>query len=199
MCKLPLLLQVQEWMRAHEREGATCVLAAVGPCLVAAFAITDPLKPEAASVVAALRRLGLRCHMVTGDGWVTARAISAKLGIVDVSAEVGPAGVWALWEGRLFVAQAEGLRHGRLPCLQRCQTVSDATWMLCAVCCVLCAVCCVLCAACCVLRAACCVLRAVCCVLRAACCVLRAVCCVLRAVCCVLCAVCCAGAACRQG
>ena len=74
-----------------DAEGATCVLAAVGPRLVAAFAVTDPLKPEAPAVVAALQRLGLRCHMVTGDGWVTARAISARLGIVDVSAEVGAA------------------------------------------------------------------------------------------------------------
>lgn len=46
-------------MRRWELEGATCVLMAAGPAwaprLLAAFAITDPLKPEAPAVVAALR------------------------------------------------------------------------------------------------------------------------------------------------
>ncbi|KAL4443875.1 hypothetical protein ABPG75_011612 [Micractinium tetrahymenae] len=88
--------QVLEWMRCWEQEGATCVLMAAGaawaPRLLAAFAITDPLKPEAPAVVAALRQRKLTCHMVTGDGWTTARAIAAKLGITDVHAEVLPAG-----------------------------------------------------------------------------------------------------------
>jgi Cu+-exporting ATPase len=89
--------QVHEWMRRYEQEGATCVLVALAAasaplCLVAALAIADPLKPEAPAVVAALRRKGLRCHMVTGDNWTTARAIAAKLGITEVSAEVLPAG-----------------------------------------------------------------------------------------------------------
>lgn len=35
------------------------------------------------------RARGLSCHLVTGDNWTTARAIAAKLGILDVSAEVG--------------------------------------------------------------------------------------------------------------
>lgn len=36
------------------------MLLAVGPLLAAGFAITDPLKPEAVGVVAALRALGLQ-------------------------------------------------------------------------------------------------------------------------------------------
>ncbi|KAL4449504.1 hypothetical protein ABPG77_007148 [Micractinium sp. CCAP 211/92] len=99
--------EVLEWMRRWELEGATCVLMAVGaawaPRLLAAFAITDPLKPEAPAVVAALRARRLSCHMVTGDGWTTARAIAAQLGITDVHAEVLPAGkaerIRALQEG----------------------------------------------------------------------------------------------------
>ncbi|KAI7843072.1 hypothetical protein COHA_003243 [Chlorella ohadii] len=89
--------RVHDWMRRYEQEGATCVLVALAVSsaplrLAAALAIADPLKPEAPAVVAALRRKGLRCHMVTGDNWTTARAIAAKLGITDVSAEVLPAG-----------------------------------------------------------------------------------------------------------
>ncbi|KAL4856926.1 putative copper-transporting ATPase 5 [Chlorella vulgaris] len=85
-------IDTQEWMRGYEREGATCVLLAVEACLVACFAISDPLKLEAPAVIAALRQMGLACHMVTGDNWTTARAIAARLGIIDVSAEVLPAG-----------------------------------------------------------------------------------------------------------
>ncbi|KAL4853273.1 Copper-transporting ATPase HMA5 [Chlorella vulgaris] len=88
----PGSLETQEWMRGYEREGATCVLMAVEACLVARFAISDPLKPEAPAVIAALRQMGLACHMVTGDNWTTARTIAARLGIIDVSAEVLPAG-----------------------------------------------------------------------------------------------------------
>jgi Cu+-exporting ATPase len=36
--------------------------------------------------------MGLACHLVTGDGWTTARAVAARVGIADVSAEVLPAG-----------------------------------------------------------------------------------------------------------
>jgi Cu+-exporting ATPase len=39
----------------QEQSGHTCVLVAVCGVLVAAVAITDPLKPEAAAVVAALQ------------------------------------------------------------------------------------------------------------------------------------------------
>ena len=45
-------------MRRREREGATCVLMAAGGRLLAAFAVCDPLKPEAPAVVTALRWAG---------------------------------------------------------------------------------------------------------------------------------------------
>jgi Cu+-exporting ATPase len=56
------------------------------------LAITDPIRPEAAGVVAALSRMGVQSHLVTGDNWQTARAIAAECGIVSVHAEVSPAG-----------------------------------------------------------------------------------------------------------
>jgi Cu+-exporting ATPase len=43
-------------------------------------------------VVSALRHMGLACHIVTGDNWRTARIVAAQLGIINVQAEVLPAG-----------------------------------------------------------------------------------------------------------
>lgn len=80
------------FMREWEEQGSTCVLVSVNEQVVGAFAIADPLKPEAPGVVKALTRMGLQCHMVTGDNWRTARAIAAKVGITHVKAEVLPAG-----------------------------------------------------------------------------------------------------------
>ena len=46
-------------MRLHERRGATVVLMAAANSIAAAFAIQDPIKPEASSVIAALKSLGI--------------------------------------------------------------------------------------------------------------------------------------------
>ncbi len=60
--------------------------------LLGALAVMDPIKPEARGVVASLHHLGMQCMMVTGDNWRTARAIADQLGIINVVAEVLPAG-----------------------------------------------------------------------------------------------------------
>ncbi|EIE22528.1 copper-translocating P-t [Coccomyxa subellipsoidea C-169] len=83
---------VADYMLEKEGQGATCVLVAVAQSVVGAFAIKDPLKPEAIGVVSALRNMGMQCHMVTGDNWRTARIVAAQLGIINVQAEVLPAG-----------------------------------------------------------------------------------------------------------
>jgi cation transport ATPase len=50
-----------------EGGGATVVAAAVDGCAVALVAIADQMKPEAAPVLAALKRRGIQCWMITGD------------------------------------------------------------------------------------------------------------------------------------
>lgn len=75
-----------------QRDARTCVLVAMNGKIAGSFAITDPIRPEAAGVVAALSRMGVQSHLVTGDNWQTARAIAAECGIVSVHAEVSPAG-----------------------------------------------------------------------------------------------------------
>lgn len=66
-------------------------MVAVGGSLAGVLAISDPIKAEARGVVAALSQRGFQCHMVTGDNWRVARAISSQLGLVNVSAECLPA------------------------------------------------------------------------------------------------------------
>ncbi|KAK9904210.1 hypothetical protein WJX75_006837 [Coccomyxa subellipsoidea] len=89
---VPVSREVADYMLEKEGQGATCVLVAIAQSVVGAFAIKDPLKPEAIGVVSALRHMGLACHIVTGDNWRTARIVAAQLGIINVQAEVLPAG-----------------------------------------------------------------------------------------------------------
>lgn len=52
--------QVTEYMRSHEMQGATVVLMAFLNEIVAAFAIKDPIKPEASAVIKALGKNGIK-------------------------------------------------------------------------------------------------------------------------------------------
>jgi Cu+-exporting ATPase len=95
-------------------EGWTPVLAALDGRLVAAFAMGDVLRAEAASVVAQLKANRTRVMMLTGDRRVTAEAIARRAGIDDVVADVLPDGkvaaVRALQgEGRIVAMVGDGL------------------------------------------------------------------------------------------
>ena len=68
------------------------MLVAINRAAVAAMAVSDPLKPEAAAVVAALRARGVECHMLTGDARRAAEAVARRLALTSVMAEVLPAG-----------------------------------------------------------------------------------------------------------
>jgi Cu+-exporting ATPase len=72
-------------------QGATVMHLAVDGALVALLAVADRVKPEAAQIVTALRKAGLRVVMLTGDNATTAQAVAGKLGIDEVHAEVSPA------------------------------------------------------------------------------------------------------------
>jgi Cu+-exporting ATPase len=84
------------------------VVAAVDGKAAAAFAIADTLRPEAAGVVAALGRRGLKTVMLSGDRKATADAIARQVGIGDVIAEVLPDGkvaaIRSLQQGNRIVA-----------------------------------------------------------------------------------------------
>ncbi len=75
---------------AWEAEQQTVVWVAIDGSVEAILAIADALKPTAAEVVRALKQLGLRVVMLTGDNRATAEAIAQQAGIDTVFAEVRP-------------------------------------------------------------------------------------------------------------
>src|SRR6185437_2510571 len=77
-------------------------------------AIADPIKPTTPAAVQALRRMGLRLVMLTGDNGATAQAIARRLGIEDVRAEVLPQDKGKVVEGlrqqgRIVVMAGDGV------------------------------------------------------------------------------------------
>jgi Cu+-exporting ATPase len=71
-------------------DGKTCVFVAWGGAVLGFFGISDAPRESAAETVAALKGMGLRVAMITGDNVSTARAIGRLIGIEDVLAEVLP-------------------------------------------------------------------------------------------------------------
>jgi P-type Cu+ transporter len=72
------------------REGKTAIFLAVGGKPVGVIAAADTLKPRAAQTVAALKAMGLKILLLSGDNKMTAAAVAASIGIEDVLAEVLP-------------------------------------------------------------------------------------------------------------
>ncbi|PWW64074.1 heavy metal translocating P-type ATPase [Actinokineospora spheciospongiae] len=77
-----------------EERGHTVVAAAAGGRILGLIAVADTVKESSADAVRALRELGLRPVLLTGDNERVARAVAARVGITaeaDVIAEVLPA------------------------------------------------------------------------------------------------------------
>jgi Cu+-exporting ATPase len=71
--------------------GATHVYVAIDGQYAGNIAITDPVKPNAAAALRALKGQGIRLVMLTGDNKTTAEEIARSLGIDEFRAEVLPA------------------------------------------------------------------------------------------------------------
>ncbi len=71
-------------------QGASVMHVAVDGALAGLIAVSDPIKASTPQALAALREEGIKVVMATGDGWTTARAVAAKLGIDEVIGEVKP-------------------------------------------------------------------------------------------------------------
>lgn len=77
-------------VRTLSEEGKTILFMAADGALAAIFGVADPLKQHAAESVKALRELGCRVAMITGDAPRAAEVVADRLGIDEVSAGILP-------------------------------------------------------------------------------------------------------------
>ncbi|MFQ5827051.1 MAG: heavy metal translocating P-type ATPase, partial [Dehalococcoidia bacterium] len=73
-----------------EEQRLTTVLVAHKHKVTGLIAIGDAIKEDASQAIAKMKAEGLEPVMVTGDNWLTARAVAAQVGIGEVMAEVLP-------------------------------------------------------------------------------------------------------------
>ncbi|HET7445440.1 MAG TPA: heavy metal translocating P-type ATPase [Solirubrobacterales bacterium] len=73
-----------------ERQGRTAIFVAWDGSVRALLVVADTVKPSSVAAVAALRGLGIRPLLLTGDNRATAQAVAAEVGIDEVIAEVLP-------------------------------------------------------------------------------------------------------------
>jgi Cu+-exporting ATPase len=78
--------------RAEElrRDGQTVMFVAVEGSVVGILGVADPIKKSTPEAIRLLHEEGVRIVMLTGDNRTTAEAVSRKLGIDEIQAEVLP-------------------------------------------------------------------------------------------------------------
>jgi Cu+-exporting ATPase len=84
----PTVLEAQA--EALAAKGRSPLYVAIDGKVSGLLAIADPVKETTPQALAALRRMGMRIVMVTGDNRRTAQALAAELGIGEVEAEILP-------------------------------------------------------------------------------------------------------------
>ena len=89
---MPLPAELEAARRDAEALGQTAIAAGWDGEARAVFIVADTIKPTSAEAIAALKQLGLRPVLLTGDNETTARAVAAEVGIDEVIAEVLPSG-----------------------------------------------------------------------------------------------------------
>jgi Cu+-exporting ATPase len=87
---VPLTVEVQTAVSDADAAGHTIVLLAVDSRVVALFALSDTVKPNAVDAVAALQALGLETVLLTGDTPAAGARVASELGIDHVYAGVTP-------------------------------------------------------------------------------------------------------------
>ncbi len=76
----------------YAQSGKTPIYVALDGKVMGVMALADTLKPHSKAAVTALRALGLRVAMITGDHTRVAQSIGAELGLTDIRAEILPGG-----------------------------------------------------------------------------------------------------------
>ncbi|MCG5263378.1 heavy metal translocating P-type ATPase [Cupriavidus gilardii] len=81
-----------EALRGHLHEGASPVWLGDERGPLAVFVLSDTERAQAADLLARLRTLGLRCHLISGDSQPTVRWWARHFGIDDAQGRVSPEG-----------------------------------------------------------------------------------------------------------
>jgi Cu+-exporting ATPase len=108
------MMNVAERLETLAEAGKTAIVVSVDGVVAGLIAVADAVKPEAAESIAALRKMGLRVVMLTGDHPRTAAAVAKLVGIDEVVAGVLPAGKAAYvkklqTEGRVVGMVGDGI------------------------------------------------------------------------------------------
>jgi len=75
-----------------QAEGQTAIFIAVDKMAAGMITVADPIKATTAEAVAALKQLGIKIIMVTGDNKLTAAAVAKRLNLDGFEGEVEPQG-----------------------------------------------------------------------------------------------------------
>jgi len=81
---------LQTWEQRWQSEGASFVFLFDGKQIVAAFAISDPVKEGAKAALSDLRQLGVNVYLASGDNPYAVGSVAKSLGITDYKAEMLP-------------------------------------------------------------------------------------------------------------
>jgi P-type Cu+ transporter len=114
---IPLTTTLEQARRGAEAKGQTAIVAGWDGEAKALFVVADTIKPSSAEAIAALKALGLRPVLLTGDNETTARAVAAQVGIDEVIAEVLPSEKVDVvsrlqQEGRVVAMVGDGVNDG---------------------------------------------------------------------------------------
>lgn len=85
-----LSIEQRQIIERLEQQGKTIIYVQSGNTLQGLLAIQDILRPQAKAAVRALRQMGIKVVMLTGDNLSTARALSAQAGVDEVYARLFP-------------------------------------------------------------------------------------------------------------
>ena len=105
------------------------------PALVGLVTLHDPLRPDAKSLIAALRNLGIRVKMLTGDALAVAREIGQEVGLGNIRrvADLKSAGAQPGNESADLLAGADGFAEvypeDKYIVVQHLQTAGHVTGM----------------------------------------------------------------------
>lgn len=82
--------EISDRVRTLEEKGMTAVVVAYGGKVIGAIGIADKLKSDSRDAIAALREMGIRTIMLTGDNETTARSIAREAGVERFHASLLP-------------------------------------------------------------------------------------------------------------